>query len=211
MVLRGLLSRKRNDLRLFRASARLTGFAQELSRVLSEFERHQISPDYLLNLARDLSHSTGLAYKLEDLATIMREYAAWLAARRLQDADRLLSAATQALTTASQDQPSTGRLHIEHLWVDGFGEWCPQELEFLAGMVAHSGSTTITFCLDRPVQKLSWASSWSVIQKSYEACVKRLSEIPEVELTTSALPRKTQSSRFARSSTLSHLEQCWSD
>lgn len=211
MVLRGLLSRKRNDLRLFRASARLTGFAQELSRVLSEFERHQVSPDLLLNLSRDLSHSAGLAYKLEDLATIMKEYAAWLAARELQDADRLLSEATQALASTTQDSPGTPRLQIARLWVDGFGEWCPQELEFLAGVVAHSGSSTITFCLDRPVQKQSWASSWSVIQKSYEACVKRLSGIPGAEVTTSTLPRRKPTSRFSRSATLSRLEQHWAD
>src|SRR5262249_34936798 len=36
MVMRGLLTRRRDDLKLFRASARLTGFAQELSRVLGE-------------------------------------------------------------------------------------------------------------------------------------------------------------------------------
>jgi ATP-dependent helicase/nuclease subunit B len=211
MVLRGLLSRKRNDFRLFRASARLTGFAQELSRVLSEFERHQITPEYLLNLASDLSHSVGLAYKLEDLATIMKEYAAWLAARKLQDADRLLSAATQVLASVSQDSPGSSPLHIAQLWVDGFGEWSPQELEFLAGVVAHSGTATITFCLDHPVQKLSWASSWSVIQKAYEACTKRLSAIPGVEITTTTLPRRAQTSRFSRSATLTHLERYWAD
>src|SRR5207247_5111579 len=34
MVLRGLLAKKRHELKLFRASARLTGFAKQLSDVL---------------------------------------------------------------------------------------------------------------------------------------------------------------------------------
>ncbi|MBW8865707.1 MAG: hypothetical protein JF609_12470, partial [Verrucomicrobia bacterium] len=38
MVLRGLLARKREDLKLFRASARLTGFAQQLNLVLRELQ-----------------------------------------------------------------------------------------------------------------------------------------------------------------------------
>ena len=51
MVLRGLLARKRSNLKLFRASARLTGFAQELSQVLAEFQRNQFTPKSLNDLA----------------------------------------------------------------------------------------------------------------------------------------------------------------
>lgn len=45
MVLRGLLAKKREELKLFRASARLTGFAQRLSVVLSELQRNQLTPE----------------------------------------------------------------------------------------------------------------------------------------------------------------------
>src|SRR5438105_6291194 len=50
MVLRGLLAEKRHALKLFRASARLTGFAQQLSLTLREVERHQLTPEGLLKL-----------------------------------------------------------------------------------------------------------------------------------------------------------------
>jgi len=40
MVLRALLAQKRQYLKVFRASARLTGFAQQLSTVLTELQRH---------------------------------------------------------------------------------------------------------------------------------------------------------------------------
>jgi len=43
MVLRGLLAKKRDDLELFRASARLTGFAQHLSMALRELQRQQLT------------------------------------------------------------------------------------------------------------------------------------------------------------------------
>jgi len=44
MVLRSLLTRKAADLKLFRASARLTGFAQQLSGVLRELQLNQLTP-----------------------------------------------------------------------------------------------------------------------------------------------------------------------
>src|SRR6185312_10522312 len=42
MVLRALLAKKRDELKLFRASARLTGFAQQLSLVLRELQSSQL-------------------------------------------------------------------------------------------------------------------------------------------------------------------------
>ena len=51
MVLRGLLTQKRDELKLFRASARLTGFAQQLSLLLRELQRSQLTPEALNGLA----------------------------------------------------------------------------------------------------------------------------------------------------------------
>ena len=44
-VLRALLAKKRDELKLFRASARLTGFAQQLSLVLREIQSSQLTPN----------------------------------------------------------------------------------------------------------------------------------------------------------------------
>ena len=97
MVLRGLLARKRHELKLFRASARLTGFAQQLSQVLRELQRRQLTPEALLEVAGQVPEVEGLAYKLQDLATLLRDYLEWLRAHDLQDDDSLLAAAVQAL------------------------------------------------------------------------------------------------------------------
>src|SRR6185437_1694829 len=53
MVLRALLAKKRDELKLFRASARLTGFARQLSLVLREFQSNQLTSDALRKLAAD--------------------------------------------------------------------------------------------------------------------------------------------------------------
>ena len=85
MVLRALLAKKRKSLKLFRASARLTGFARQLSIVLGDFQRHGLTPDSLKALAASVKGAEGLSSKLEDLALLLREYLDWLTGRKLQD------------------------------------------------------------------------------------------------------------------------------
>jgi len=68
------------------------------------------------------------------------------------------------------------------LWVDGFSNGSPQELELLAALTPHCEHAALTFCLDRiPSQKLSWLSNWSVPQQSFESCKKRLEELPGID------------------------------
>ena len=45
MVLRALLLQHHKELKIFRASARLTGFAQQLSLLLREFQHHRLSTE----------------------------------------------------------------------------------------------------------------------------------------------------------------------
>ena len=52
MVLRALLARKAPQLKLLRATARLPGLAQQLSLLLRELQRHQLSEGRLLKLAQ---------------------------------------------------------------------------------------------------------------------------------------------------------------
>src|SRR5262245_4624352 len=128
MVLRGLLARKRDDLKLFRASARLAGFAMQLSQVLKELQRRQATPQSLLGAAERLAHAEGLAFKLQDLATLLQAYLDWLETHRILDADSLISAAAETLKLAARSPEqkaansprSVAPFQIGGLWADGF-------------------------------------------------------------------------------------------
>ncbi len=274
MVLRGLLAKKRDDLKLFRASARLTGFAQQLSLVLRDLQRNQLTPEALVQLSARMSNVEGLSEKLRDLALLLRSYLDWLRAQGLQDADCLVETAAGTLRgdTASEVQlpnlpeqiPAAGEqqhpsrahklankhqlelsfglggpsessgkdrllppgedgrrngsvsnqpsLRIEGLWVDGFSEWSPQELDLLAALIPHCEKATLTFCLDRiPSQKISWLSNWSIPQQTFEECKKRLEELPRLEIVSELLERRPGSTRFVNNPVLQRLETSWSN
>ena len=249
MVLRALLAKKRDSLKLFRASARLTGFAHHLSQVLRELQSQKLDPESLLDLAERVQSFEGLSLKLQDLATLLRDYLDWLKAHELEDADRLLPHATEVLR-AFDEPRSRGSAHTPHptlsplrgegekparrapygagaraiskteaartplsfagIWVDGFTEFSPNELDLLAELVRCAPRSTITFCLDRiPTERVSWLANWSCLEHAYLLCRKRLSEIPACEVSTELICRDPGRGRFAQNPVLQHLEEHW--
>jgi ATP-dependent helicase/nuclease subunit B len=211
MVLRGLLAGKRDQLKLFRASSRLTGFAQELSVVLSELQRSQQTPESLISLADQVRPADGLAGKLRDFALLLKEYLDWLKIHNLQDADSLLQSATRVLAESPVSLASKGNTPpFGALWVDGFGEWTSQEIDLMASLILHCERATFTFCLDKvPTEKISWLSVWAVVRRSYEELRKRLRRSAQIELSVEVLDRDPVRTRFANNPVLQHLEQFW--
>jgi ATP-dependent helicase/nuclease subunit B len=109
MVLRALLGRRQDQLRVFHASARLPGLAQQLSLLLRELQRHHLSVARLQELAGKVTGSTRLPDKLHDLGLLLRAYLDWLKAHQLQDADCLLDLATETLQSAIRNPQSAIR------------------------------------------------------------------------------------------------------
>lgn len=212
MVLRGLLARHRQDLQLFRASARLTGFARQLSLVLRELQRAQMDPAALRALATKVEPGGGLRRKLEDLAVMAELYAHWLASHQLQDADSLLDAAAKAVRARAALDPQAARPPAggRFLWVDGFAEFSLQEVDFLAALAPLFQQVTLTFCLeDQVAEKVSWLSSWSLALDNYRRCQQALSAAPGASLCRLVLPREPARNRFGLSPVLRHLEEFW--
>ena len=198
MVLRAILSAQASGLRLFRASARLPGFARELSKLIRELQAHKIGPDHLREAAERCPSQ--LADKLQDLALMLSSYSAWLRENKLEDPDRLHEIATEALCAAEG-------VRIGGLWMDGFAEMTPREVDLLAAIVPFCERTTLAFCLDHvPEEDAPWLSCWSVLSQTFRKCFNALQgRAPRVTL----LARDPDKSRFRRNHALAHLERSW--
>jgi len=211
MVLRALLLRHAGELELFRSSARRPGFAQELGRLLNELQQHQLTADKLRGLARQEGLHRELRAKLHDLALLLEKYAGWLTAHELQDGNHLLEVATIALR--DQFKIKNSKLKIQSLWLDGFAEMTPQELDLLAAVIPASDRTTLAFCLDPSAAETgehSWLSIWSAVGKTFQQCRQRLETIPGCEVSLETLKRDSGPTRFAKTPELARLEVSWS-
>jgi ATP-dependent helicase/nuclease subunit B len=204
MVLRALLLRHEGELKLFRGSARRSGFAQEVSRLLAEFQQHQLPPLKLRALAENKNLRVELRDKLRDLVLLHEHYSAWLAENKLQDANRLLDVAAEMLRA----NPGNPALRISALWMDGFAEMTPQELDLLAATVPFCEQATLAFCLDDS-KETSWLSIWNAVGKTVQQCRQRIERLPGCKIEFEMLPRDAKKSRFARSPVLRELETCW--
>ena len=224
MVLRALLGQQREQLRVFHATARLPGFAQQVSATLRELQQHGLSPARLDALAAALRGSYRLADKLRDLAGLWRAYLAWLQAHQVLDATCLLDLATAALQApghgpAQVDQGSlkaglqvvaAPEIRFGGLWLDGFAEMTPQELDLLAALAPRCERATLAFCMEsEPPGQAPWLSLWSLVSSTCQRLRERLAGVPGVEIVVEQLPRAAPRSRFAASPTLAHLEQHW--
>ena len=171
MVLRALLAKHRSKLKVFRASARLAGFSAQLSSVLQEFQRNQLTPAVLKETVAKVKNLEGLAWKLQDLASILDLYTQWLNEHGLKDADSLLGLAAEELQRLPSNPDlfdPASRVQIARLWVDGFAEFSPQELAILTSLAALCKEMTITFSLDRvPHEKSSWLKARSLLESAF--------------------------------------------
>jgi ATP-dependent helicase/nuclease subunit B len=213
MVLRALLARRQDDLRVFRATARLPGFARQLSQILRELRQHRIEPRRLNELSLRADLPSSLRDKLHDLALLSQAYLDWLSAHRLQDADARLDLAAAALA-GSPSAGGNGRagpsLELGGLWLDGFAEMTPQEVHLLVNLLRHCRRATLAFCLDaEPRDHISWLSPWSVVSQSFRAIHARLAALPNCRVEVEILSRRPEQGRFALAPALAHLEATW--
>jgi ATP-dependent helicase/nuclease subunit B len=207
MVLRALLMQHESELKLFRPSARRPGFAQQLSQLLGELQQHQITPAKLrvLSTLPDMRHE--LQDKLHDLALLFEDHTNWLAENELQDTNCLLDFATEALRSKSAIRNPQSA--IQSLWLDGFAEMTPQELDLLAAILPRCDRATLAFCLaSEPAAETSWPSIWSSIGKTFQQCRQRLENLPNCKVSVEILRRDPGKNRFI-SPALRQLEMRW--
>jgi ATP-dependent helicase/nuclease subunit B len=208
MVLRALL-RETRKLKIFHAGSTMSGFARQLSGELRELQRHQLTPVKLRELSAKASLPEVLRRKLHDLALLLDAYTKWLADHQLRDVDCLLELAAEQL----KHDPAAKHLRIEGLWLDGFAEMTPQELELLTAIAPHCDELTLAFCLDRAQAKKtkSWLSIWSSINETFGRCHGSIAGLRNAAVTVEDLQRDARTNRFGENKTLGFLEEHWDE
>jgi len=220
MVLRALLARHANDLRLFHATVRFPGLAHQLGLVLDQLQKHRLTPALLRQEAQRRRSGDPLAAKLEDFALLMDKYNRWLAEHGLRDEGSLLDAAAGALDRiVANSSESSPRLIVPTrgensarafagIWLDGFAQMAPQERHLLAALLPHCDTATLAFCLDgEPRNDMPWVSIWAPINATLGRLVKHLEGVAKPHFEYS--PAANRPTRFSTNPPLAHLQQCW--
>jgi ATP-dependent helicase/nuclease subunit B len=210
MLLRALLSQERARLQVYRAGARLPGFAQQLSTLFRELQQSGVTAARLRGVVARADESSMLGRKLADIEVLFTAYRDWLARRELQDGNSLLDIATETLCDANRRKNTN--FQLDGVWLDGFAEMTAQELDLLAAALPLSPCATLAFCIDHePAEELSWLSTWSVVAQTLRRCRARLTALSQIQCTTELLARERHRNRFANSPILAHVESAWTN
>jgi ATP-dependent helicase/nuclease subunit B len=202
MVMRAILARRRNDLRVYRESAQRDGLAQELSGLWREACEHRIGPAALRAAAQKVKNLR-LRAKLEDFADVFGDYAKWLEHHELRDGDELLEIAADAVLKGPLPE-------IAGLWLDGFAQMTPQERRLVNAILPKCAAATLAFCLpERPVKPRDAFSMWSVVARTYCQVRTELSAVVNATPCEEVLSRRAMDGRFDAAAELAHLEEYW--
>lgn len=217
MVLRALLSRNHDRMKLFRASARAAGFAQQLSQLIRELQHSCCSSARLASLAHDPSTKGRLRDKLSDLSILFDAYQQWLKAEKLEDSERLVEMAA-GLLDQSPD------ILFDTVWLDGFAQLNAQERRLLKAMAPRSQKMTLAFCVDPHATSDAWHTHWSIINRCVGELKEELQGLPGMRVEVKNIGRSpankaptgaagshaaSAATRFAGQPELEHLEKYW--
>jgi ATP-dependent helicase/nuclease subunit B len=206
MLLRALLARHEGDLKVFHSSARLAGFARQISDCIAELQSHRISPAMLVAAADKFDPNAALAHKLRDLGLIFGAYLERLKREQLHDIRSLLDLATDAVRSGVR----RGELRWQALWLDGFAELTPQEITLLLAILPACERATLAFCAESlPSRDHDWLSPWSITAAQAAKCLDAVRMLPGSTVRLDQLRRQTPSNRFSTSTVLAHLEAAW--
>lgn len=145
LLLRRVIRRNRDALRIFGGSAELPGLASSVHHALGEFQRYGWRREDLQlrveQMEGDDSSSEVLLRKLQDLSLIWAGYAEALHELGFEDLPALNEAAAARVR-------EWDFLEGAHVWIDGFASFTEEESSLLDALLERAGWSALALCLN---------------------------------------------------------------
>ena len=139
MVLRTILTRRKDELKAFRAAAGQSGFAGRCSEMVREMHQYGMTPEVLRARASDCGEAL-LAAKLEDCALILEDFEGFLAGRYIDPEGRLAALCRQI--------PDCEFLKDAYVFIDGLDSFTPLIESVVEALMRVCARVTATLAVD---------------------------------------------------------------
>ncbi|WP_102347413.1 helicase-exonuclease AddAB subunit AddB [Bacillus sp. Marseille-P3661] len=205
MLLRKIIEYRKDELKVFTRAADQNGFIKQLEDIIAEFKRYCVTPDLLeekrkelSNLEKQHTNKEVLLEKLADFQLIYQDYERSLLSQYVDSEDYL--------RLLAENIPKSTELKETEVYIDGFHNFTPQELEVLRELLKACKRVTIGLTMD-PISVdavVHELSLFQVTNKTYNQLLT-IARDNNVEIENPELLHETV--RFKGSPSLAHLEK----
>lgn len=164
LLLKRILDKHYNELKVFGRASRQRGFANVLSGIINEFKGYGITPEQLAE-AGDSMEDSRLAHKLADLSLLYGEYNKAMVGSYTDGKD-IMSILVERL-------PMSKMAAGADIWLDGFLFFNPLELKVLEGLFQYGDNIHVTFNMDdMTTAQGQWANreASGLFNRAYISC-----------------------------------------
>ena len=147
MMLRKIIEEKQTDWNVFQKAMEKQGFLNDLEMMITEFKRHQITPEMLqmqIDQINGFVHKDpaelSLTNKLTDLTYIYEKLVLALQGKYIDAEDQLQLLSEKLIETTLLDDAE--------IYFDGFHRFTPQELYIIEILMKKSKQVTIALTAD---------------------------------------------------------------
>lgn len=204
MLIYKIISRRKEELKLFGASADRPGFVERLNQLHTEMKRCCLSSsdlDEQLSAMRGaIARSPILEDKLVDLQMVFSDLEQEMSRLYIDEEDRLAELAEHI--------PESAYIRGAEIWVDGFHGFTPQEFVVLRELMQYASKLTISLTLDRPYPYGDQLNELELFHPPAVTYIKLRGIAEELGLDVwDELQEPTVLPRFETSPVLAHLER----
>lgn len=204
MLIYKIISRRKEELKLFGASSDRPGFVERLSQLHTELKRCCLGAadleEQLLGMSDSALRSPILASKLEDLHIVFSELEQEMSQLYIDEEDRLAELAEHI--------QESSYIRGSEIWVDGFHGFTTQEFAVLRELMQYAAKVTISLTLDRIYPPGLQPHELELFHPSAVSYIKLRGMAEEMGLSVwDELLAPPVLPRFAGSPVLAHLER----
>ncbi|MDU1412132.1 MAG: helicase-exonuclease AddAB subunit AddB [Clostridium sp.] len=136
IIIERAISEVKDELILFKKSTKQSGFIDKIIGMVTEFKRHNITPQVLTNLRADVDENSLLVDKLNDLEKIYSRFEEKLQSGYFDSEDNL--------TILKDKIESSKFLRGAEVWIDEFNGFTPQQIEVIGKLLKVCKEVNIT-------------------------------------------------------------------
>lgn len=204
MLIYKIISRRKEELKLFGASSDRPGFIERLSSLHTELKRCCLGAadleEQLTNMRESIGNSPILAGKLDDLHLVFSELEQEMSQLYIDEEDRLAELAERIADSSF--------VRGAEIWVDGFHGFTAQEFVVLRELMQHASKLTVALTLDRIYPSGMQPHELELFHPAAVTYIKLRGLAEEMGLTVwDELLAPPVLPRFADSPALAHLER----